>query len=327
MIPDSIGGKVLRYRALGGTGLTVSSICLGVLTMGPLQENMPVDEGAELIKYAFKRGINFFDTAESYRTYPYLRQALKAFKCSRTRPIITSKSYAYTWQGMKESVERARDEMCLAVIDIFLLHEQEDASTLNGHRAALEYLRSAKKSGMIKAVGISTHTVAGVIAGSENPDVEVIHPLINQGGIGIIGGSPQTMAAAISFAGLRGRGIYAMKALGGGNLMARAYQAFRFVSDHPAISSVAMGMKSREEIDVNIAWSAGERLPEMELKVRNLRRALLVEDWCQGCQACVEACRYQALHIEEEKAVVDRSKCILCGYCAGHCPNFCIKII
>ena len=48
-----------------------------MLTVGNTQLDLPVEEGAELIKYAISKGVNFFDTAQYYETYPYLREALK----------------------------------------------------------------------------------------------------------------------------------------------------------------------------------------------------------------------------------------------------------
>ena len=63
-------------RQLGKTGIWVSPVSFGVLTVGKTQLDLPVDEGARLIRYALSKGINFFDTAQYYETYPYLREAL-----------------------------------------------------------------------------------------------------------------------------------------------------------------------------------------------------------------------------------------------------------
>ncbi len=314
----------MQRRILGATGLEVSIVCFGVLTIGPLQENLKVQDGAQVIEHALRQGINFLDTAESYGTYPYIREALVS---SPFKPVIASKSYAYTWRGMKESVERALDEMALSSIDIFLLHEQESERTLAGHREALEYLIEAKKNGLVKAIGISTHSVAGVIAGAEHPAVDIIHPLINKAGVGIMDGSPQTMGAAIQYARLRGKGLYAMKALGGGNLIGQAYSAFQYVLNIPGLASVAIGMKTMDEVDLNITWFSGKRDPVLEARVGRTGRRLHIESWCIGCGNCAEVCRYDAISIENQRAVVDQAKCALCGYCAAYCTEFCVKVI
>lgn len=314
----------MQYRILGATGIKVSAVCFGVLTIGPLQADLQIQDGADVISHALERGINFLDTAESYGTYPYIREALanKQFK-----PVITSKSYAYTWRGMKESVERALDEMALTSIDIFMLHEQENEKTLEGHREALDYLVTAKRQGLIRAIGMSTHSISGVMAAADHPVIEVIHPLINQSGIGILDGTATTMGAAIQYARLRGKGLYAMKALGGGNLINQAYSAFQYVQNIPGLASVAVGMKSRDEVDLNIAWFSGRREPLLEARVGRSKRRLHIDSWCVGCGSCVEACRYQALSVKDGRTVVDQSRCALCGYCAAYCPDFCIKVV
>jgi len=313
------------FRPLGRTGLVVSQLCMGVLTIGPLQNNLSLQAGSEVLVYALREGINFFDTAKIYQTYPYIK---KAIEISGIRPIICSKSYDYTYDGMKQSLEEALDEMGLSYIDIFMLHEQESMLTLKGHRPALDYLLEAKAKGRVKAVGISTHSVQGVLAGAQTPEIEVIHPLINQRGLGIMDGSREQMLAAIRFARLKGKGIYAMKALGGGNLNREAHAAFRYVAQNSKIDSMAVGMKSRAEIDLNIAWMEGRRDPVLEAEVQAQDKHLLIESWCEGCGTCLEHCRYGALRLTTEGILeVKAEDCLLCGYCARFCPNFCIKIV
>ncbi|HWQ76044.1 MAG TPA: aldo/keto reductase [Syntrophomonas sp.] len=315
----------MLYRPLGKTGLVVSQLCLGVLTIGPLQNNLDLQGGADVLAYALRSGINFFDTAKIYKTYPYIK---KAIEISGIRPVICSKSYDYTYEGMRQSVEEALDEMGIAHIDIFMLHEQESELTLKGHRPALEYLLEAREKGFVRAIGLSTHSVRGVLAGAIAPEIEVIHPLINQRGLGIMDGSREQMLAAIRYARLKGKGIYAMKVFGGGNLNREAYAAFSYVASHAQVDSMAIGMKNPAEVDLNIAWAEGRRVPELEERVRQQKKRLLIEDWCEGCGSCLEHCRYEALWINDRNvAGVREDKCLLCGYCASYCPNFCIKIV
>lgn len=317
-----VGGRLQLFR-LGATGIEVTRLCFGALTIGPLQANLEVVEGAGVIAYALEKGINFIDTAESYATYPYIREALRM---TGIKPVIATKSYAYTRQGMKDSLERALDEMGLENIDIFLLHEQENELTLQGHREALQYLLEAREVGLVKAVGISTHAIAGVMAGADHPGIQIIHPLINRAGIGILDGSAESMAAAICYAACRGKGIYAMKTLGGGHLIRQARQAMSYVLNIPGVSSMAVGMKNKAEVDLNLLWLEGLTDPELERRVGKEPRRLLIEPWCSGCGSCVEACRYGALTVSD-KAYVDMDKCVLCGYCAAHCRDFCLKVV
>ncbi len=45
---------------------------------------------------------------------------------------------------------------------------------------------------------------------------------------------------------------------------------------------------------------------------------------CIGCKLCVKNCEYDAIHVENNLAYIDYSKCTNCGKCAGVCP---VKII
>ncbi len=62
---------------LGNTGIKISKVGFGVLTIGETQLNLREDEGSEIISYAVSKGINLFDTAEYYNTYRYMAKAFK----------------------------------------------------------------------------------------------------------------------------------------------------------------------------------------------------------------------------------------------------------
>ncbi|NLC06896.1 MAG: 4Fe-4S dicluster domain-containing protein [Syntrophomonadaceae bacterium] len=331
----------MEYNRLGNTNLKVSKLCFGALTIGPLQACLPIPQGAAVIRRALELGVNFIDTAELYETYPYIREALRGFS---GEVVVASKSYAYTAEGMQESLEKARRELDRDVVDIFLLHEQESALTLQGHRPALEYLLEAKVKDLVRAVGISTHAVAAVRAAGEMPEIEVIHPLINLAGIGILDGTKEEMLEAIRLAHQKGKGIYGMKPIGGGNLMARAGEALRYALSLPELHAVAVGMKSNLEVEVNVALAEGRQPdPLAEIALSKQKRRLHIDDWCQGCGRCVDSCPQNALslfdvslpsqltQLEEQmvarKVRVNVDKCLLCGYCGASCPEFCIKIV
>jgi len=315
----------MEYRNLGNTGLLVSRMCFGVLTIGPLQANLPVSEGASVIRYALENGVNFMDTAEYYKTYPYIKKALKSYSGDI---VLASKSYAYTRDMMQKSVENARRQTGRDVIDVFLLHEQESELTIKGHWEAYEYLLECKEKNIIRAAGISTHTVAAVRAAAKIPEIDVIHPLYNISGIGILDGSVEEMKHAIDEAAEAGKGIYGMKSLGGGNLIRDVDKAFKFVLDNDSLDSIAVGMKTIEEVDMNLRLFDGEDVPDpIRRKVGSVPRTLHIESWCRGCGKCIDRCTANALSIKDGKAVVDQGACRLCGYCGPACDEFCIKII
>lgn len=310
---------------LGNTGIEVSRLCFGSLTMTPFQANLSVREGAYLIEYAFDKGINFIDTAEIYENYDYIKTALK--NINREDFHIATKTYAYTKEMAAKSLDLALKQLGTDYIDIFLLHEQESIHTVKGHFEAIEYFIKEKEKGKIKSIGISTHRIAGAMAARDVDEIEVIHPIINKYGIGIQDGSIEEMLQVIEEIYNKGKGIYAMKPLGGGHLIKEAEKAFNFVKSIPYIHSIAIGMQSTNEIDANICLLDHGYIPEdLKMKINKKKRKLIVADYCIACGNCVERCKQKGIDIIDGRATPNEN-CILCGYCAKTCPEFCIKVI
>lgn len=317
----------MQYIRLGNSNLLASRLCFGSLTIGPLQANLSQEEGAKVILEAFNSGINIIDTAKLYKNYPYIKRALELYD-KKDDIIISSKSYDWTYDGMKESIKEALRELNVSSLGIFMMHEQESRLTLKGHQEALKCLVDAKKAGIIKAVGVSTHAVEVVEAISQIEEVDVIHPIFNKRGLGIIDGTIEDMKRVIELAYNSGKGILAMKPLGGGNLIKNVDEAFDFVLNYPYVHSIAVGMQSVEEVHANILRFEGKKIDEeIASKLKNKSRKLHVEEWCEGCGDCVENCPNNALLIEDDVVIVNREKCLLCGYCSAYCKNFCLKII
>jgi aryl-alcohol dehydrogenase-like predicted oxidoreductase len=313
------------YTTLGKTEFEVSRICFGTLTMGPLQKNYSIAQGVEILKQATENGINFFDTAELYETYPYLNGLLKAVK----KPvIIASKSYAYTFEGMMDSIEKARREIDRDYIDIFLMHEQESALTIKGHYPAWEALLAAKEKGIVKAIGVSTHHVQGVSAAKELAGIDVIHPIINYKGLGIVDGTVEEMLQEIKNARAKGIGMYGMKALGGGNLSGNYLEALQYVFAIKELDAVALGMQELSEIQANCMILKGTNLPkELHMELLKHDKRLRIESWCSSCGECIKKCSQNALSFNDfQELKVQHEKCILCGYCSTVCADFCIKV-
>ena len=303
-----------------------SRLCFGTLSISPWQGNFPLNKGVQLLKSAVENSVNFFDSAEIYQTYAYLRALIKFYP----DVIITTKTFAYTKEQAKNSVEKALRELDRDYIDIFLLHEQESILTIKGHWEAFEELLKYKEKGIIKAVGISTHTTAGVKGATETKEIDIIHPLYNYKGWGIKDGTVEEMLFAIKNAYKAGKELYAMKALAGGHLIKDNINALKHVFNIKEFSAVAVGIQSYEELMCNLALAKGLE-PEEQFLNSCLKqpRFLLIEDWCEGCGNCVEMCQQKALSINDatQKVQVDKNKCILCGYCSSVCKEFCIKVI
>ncbi len=320
----------MDYASLGNTGIRVSKVGLGLLTMGPLQAKLPLEQGAYLIRRALGMGINLFDTAQLYRTYPYLREGLRGVP--EDGAVIISKAYGSTRDGMAKALAEAEAETGRR-IDVFLLHEQESVHTLAGHRPALEYLEEVRKAGRIRAVGLSTHRVAGVRAGTEETLIQVIVAIINPLGIGVPDGSVAEMQEAIGEARRVGKGVVAMKLLGGGTLAgaggdaAAARSAMTFARERSGADAFLLGAKSVAELSfgrrVLLGLPASVQLAE---RLSRVPKRLHVEDWCSGCGECLAACGSGVLRLLDGRAEAGEG-CVLCGYCVARCPDFCLKML
>jgi len=314
----------MRQVKLGLWGADVSEVCFGSLAISPLQGRVTEAEGVSVLRYALEQGVNWIDTAEIYDNYGQIALATKGHPDVR----IVSKSYSVSAEEMRLSLEKARSALNRDTLDFFLLHEQESALTLKGHARAWEELLRAKEKGIVRWIGISTHAIAGVRAGALLPGLDVIHPILNYQGLGIIDGTLREMLEAISFASDLGIGIYAMKIFGGGHLASDPEKAVAFVRSIPGVQGIALGMSSCEEVDYNLLLMAGKEVPkELQEKVKHRPRKLYIADWCQGCGLCLEACPQDALSIVENITVVNAEACVLCGYCGRVCPHFCLKIV
>lgn len=318
----------MNYNVLGDTKIKVSELCFGVLPMGPNQFGLSPDKGGELIREGILNGINFLDTAQSYNTYPHIRKALDSLQGTKDDVVIATKSAVSTYKEMKSAVEEARTALDRNVIDIFHLHAARvDSNVFKDREGALECLVDCKVKGIIKAVGISTHSVDAVRAAMDRDEVDVIFPIINKEGLGILHGTKEEMVDAIKEASLKGKGLYAMKALGGGNLLEDREGAFNYVRKLPGISSVAVGMVNHDELRMNLNIFEGQSVPDELANATIREKGLIVQSFCKGCGRCVDICPNMAMSVIDGKAHNNREKCILCGYCAPVCPEFAIRLV
>ncbi len=317
----------MNNYSLGQTGIEVSELCFGTLPMGPLQKKIAPDEGAAIILEALAGGVNFIDTAELYQTYEAIARALRR---AGSRPVIASKSMATDYRGMRQAVENALKALELDYLDIFHLHAARvaaDDDVFVSREGAFAALIDCRQEGLIRAVGISSHSVPTIRRAALNPEIDVIFPIINRTGTGILYGDVESMTAAINLGRERGKGLYLMKALGGGCLVREYHQAMSFVRDNFSLP-IAVGMVSRAEVEYNLAYFNEKRdtlLPEMIIEEKCFQ---VVEFLCRNCGDCIEACPNQAIRrpATGEKPAIDPGSCLRCGYCVGHCPQFAIRM-
>ncbi len=315
----------MKYNKLGRTGIEVSELCFGILPMGPLQADISPEDGGKVILSAMERGVNFFDSAQMYASYPHLRYALDRFD---GEVVITGKSVASSYEDMAKAIDDGLAALGRDHFDIFLLHAARVGADILQQRAgAWQCLKDYKEQGKVRAIGASTHNVEAVRQLGGEEEVDVIFALYNKAGLGLINGSPEDMLAAAKAAAANGKGVYSMKLLAGGNLLSELKEAFAFGRQEDCFAAHAVGMIYPNELDLNLRIFNDEPVSAEELaSVRSDKRWQLMAAVCQGCGSCIKNCHSDALYMEDGKPHLRRENCVLCGYCAAECPEFAIRV-
>jgi len=315
---------IMEQKRLGNTGLTVSEFCLGVLPMGPLQANLEPEKCQLLIRRAAELGVTFFDTAEVYKTQSYIGNALEGLsdKC-----VIATKSSAATYDDMARAFEKALYELKRDIIEVFHMHAAKaNTDIFSIRKGALDFLHKAKRQNLIKAVGISTHDVRVARLAAENDEIDVLYPIINKAGLGIVNGTLEQMLEVIKIAGKNGKGVYAMKVLGGGSLIKQIDQSINWVRAVEDIHAISIGVVSENELLHNLKIFGVSGIAEANpIPIRQKR--LYISFFCKNCGICIDECPNFALSAGEKKVLVDHGKCLLCGYCTPRCPEFAIRVV
>jgi aryl-alcohol dehydrogenase-like predicted oxidoreductase len=160
---------------LGKTGLKVSRIALGTGTRGWRNESdqtrLGMSRFTDLAKYAYDRGIHFFDTADMYGSHVYMRQALKTIP--RDKITLLTKVMTYDQKGwykaepFNKSLDRFRKETGSDYFDIFLMHCMVNGKWPEEYKKTMDDMSEAKSKGIIKTVGISCHSLDALREASE----------------------------------------------------------------------------------------------------------------------------------------------------------------
>ncbi|MCL2832709.1 MAG: aldo/keto reductase [Treponema sp.] len=143
----------MEYRILGKTNLKISVFAFG----GIVVRDTTGAEADKIVAEAVERGINYFDVAPSYgNSQDILGPAIKPF---RSGIHLACKTGMITKEKAQAELEQSLKLLKTDYFDVYQLHgvKPEDVDTITGKNGALEVLIEAKKKGLVRNIGITTH--------------------------------------------------------------------------------------------------------------------------------------------------------------------------
>jgi aryl-alcohol dehydrogenase-like predicted oxidoreductase len=259
-------------RVLGNTGMQVSAIGFGASrTMEPT-----------LVKYAIDGGVTFLDTGRVYYNGQNEVMVGNVIKGIRKRFIVQSRFHVplrdknkkntspQVSQRIKNKMQSSLQESLKALqtdyLDILLIHGASSPDVIH-HAAVMEFFSSAKKKGMIRACGFSSHAnqIQLLKAANESRFYDVIMVPYNHKGSYKHSLSGQyfewdqpALEKELQKAANNNMAIVAMKTCSGGpyapdTKSKPSYKAaLQWILNHSYIHSMAVAMGNIEEVDENI---------------------------------------------------------------------------
>jgi aryl-alcohol dehydrogenase-like predicted oxidoreductase len=160
----------MKYTNLGNSGLSVSRLCLGMMTYGSTHWRdwtLDYDESKPFVKRALESGINFFDTADMYSngaSEEVLGRALKEFGVDRHDVVIASKCFFGThsqarnrWglsrKNVIESCDASLERLGTDFIDLYQIHRFDPDTPIE---ETIDALDSLVVAGKVRYLGASS---------------------------------------------------------------------------------------------------------------------------------------------------------------------------
>lgn len=242
----------LPRARLGNSGVDVSVLGIGTGTFGfgfqSLQARMRPEELGAMLGTAYEIGITWWDTSDDYGTHSHIRAGLD--RVIRERVQISTKTHALTAVHARKSLEQARRELGVDVVDIYLLHEVDSPAELIRRRGAFEELLRARENGRIRAVGLSTHNIDTLEACTELEGLDVVMTNFNRYEDHMDAGLADYVAALTAHF-QANRGILVMKAIGEGRLAHVAAESLGWNLEQPFVDAVLVGMTVPSQMVAN----------------------------------------------------------------------------
>ena len=319
----------MEKRILGRTNFEVSVIGFGGI---PIQR-VDAEIAYQLLVEAHKQGINFIDTARGYKeSEELLGSALQ--RIGRDKFILATKSMARTYDAVVEEFETSLKNLRTDYIDLFQFHnvsKEEDLETVMGENGALKAIKEYKEKGIIKEIGITSHSVDLLHIAIDTGEFSTIqypyNPVENQG-------EPVFRKAREN-----NLGVIVMKPLAGGAI-SKGELSLRYIMENRDVTVAIPGMDSVEQVVENArAGNEIRPLTEDERKVLMEEAGTLGEEFCRRCGYCAPCTvgidiptqfileGYYSRYNLQDWAVdryrgmeISAGDCIECGICETRCP-------
>lgn len=246
-------------RSIPGTGLEVSALGLGTVKFGrnqgvkyPRGFELPGDrEIIRLLDQCRELGINFLDTAPAYgnseeRIGQLLKQRQDWVLCTKVgEEFIAGRShFDFSAEHTRQSVERSLQRLRTDYLDIVLIHSDGNDEAILQQSGCLECLRRCQEEGLIRAIGMSSKTIAGGLLAARLTDMVMLTYNLQQ-----------QDQAVVDYAAEHHKGVLVKKGLMSGHIASGAdgvKQSLSFIFKEPAVNSVIVGTINPEHLKENV---------------------------------------------------------------------------
>jgi len=269
---DSAGLSEDPFRTvtLGKSGIKSTLLGMGTGFSGYNRSSSITRAGVaeSLIHQAYEKGIRFFDCADSYGTHPFTAAALKGIP----RESYTLSSKIWVGQGgipeperpdADVVIERFRKELNTDYLDLVQIHCMTDAQWTDKQKRQMDILENLKAKKIIRAHGVSVHSLEAMEACINSPWVDVVHVRINPFGEAMDKKNSALVIPVIEKLHKAGKGIIGMKLIGNGNFKTQSEKidaSLKYVLGLGTVDMIIVGFELPEQIDNYIVRIKNVRL-------------------------------------------------------------------
>ena len=243
----------MEHVEFGQTGLTVSRLSFGTGTNGwggrSEQTGLGLEGLAELLCAAYERGVTFWDAADGYGSHAHIARALQSVP--RDKVVLATKTTSHSGRAVRRDVERFLRELQTDVLDVVLLHCVTSENWPRRKKSEMEALARAKEEGLVRAVGISCHSLGALRAAVACDWADVVLARINRKGVNM-DGRPEQVAPLLERLYDAGKAVYGMKVLGVGRLAHDSRAAIQYVLGLGTVHALTVGISQLAHLRQNV---------------------------------------------------------------------------